>query len=421
MNKSKTIESKTMNNSSSKFDGFIKSQLFKQFEKLQHCYLEIKDTEGCYFFGEESSDLKATISVRNNEFYKAIAFHGSIGAAEQYIINNWNTSNLTNLVRVFVRNQDLLDDLEGGSAWLKNSLLKIAHFFNKNTQEGSRKNISTHYDLGNELFKVFLDEKMMYSSAIYKSAEDTLEQASELKLKTICEKLELKPEDNLIEIGTGWGGLAVYAAKNYGCHVTTTTISEEQYQHAKKLVEENSLNDKVTLLKQDYRDLEGTYNKLVSIEMIEAVGHHYLSTYLKKCNDLLTDDGLALIQAITIEDFRYQQALKSVDFIKKYIFPGSFIPSVSEILRVNTESTRMKLFNMEDFGISYAHTLRAWKKRFNQQIKTVEQLGYDQQFQRMWDFYLSYCEGGFIERSISVVHLLFTKPHSQRQQILTVA
>lgn len=421
MNKSKTIESKTMNNSSSKFDGFIKSQLFKQFEKLQNCYLEIKDTEGRYFFGEESSDLKATISVRNNEFYKAIAFHGSIGAAEQYIINNWNTSNLTNLVRVFVRNQDLLDDLEGGSAWLKNSLLKIAHFFNKNTQEGSRKNISTHYDLGNELFKVFLDEKMMYSSAIYKSAEDTLEQASELKLKTICEKLELKPEDNLIEIGTGWGGLAVYAAKNYGCHVTTTTISEEQYQHAKKLVEENSLNDKVTLLKQDYRDLEGTYNKLVSIEMIEAVGHHYLSTYLKKCNDLLTDDGLALIQAITIEDFRYQQALKSVDFIKKYIFPGSFIPSVSEILRVNTESTRMKLFNMEDFGISYAHTLRAWKKRFNQQIKTVEQLGYDQQFQRMWDFYLSYCEGGFIERSISVVHLLFTKPHSQRQQILTVA
>ena len=261
---------------------------------------------------------------------------------------------------------------------------------------------------------------MMYSSAIYKSADDSLEQASELKLKTICEKLDLKPEDNLIEIGTGWGGLAVYAAKNYGCHVTTTTISEEQYQYAKQLVADNNLNDKVTLLKQDYRNLSGTYNKLVSIEMIEAVGHHYLSTYLKKCNDLLSDDGLALIQAITIEDHRYQQALKSVDFIKKYIFPGSFIPSVSEILRVNTESTKMKLFNMEDFGISYAHTLHAWKKGFNKQINTVEELGYDQQFQRMWNFYLSYCEGGFIERSISVVHLLFTKPASQRQQILSV-
>ena len=420
MNKSKTLQANTVTNTNSRFDSFIKSQLFKQFNKLQNCHLEIKDDQGSYYFGQETSDLKATVSVNNDEFYKAIAFHGSIGAAEQYIINNWNTTNLTNLVRVFVRNQDLLDDLEGGSAWLKNSILKIAHYFNKNTQEGSKKNISTHYDLGNDLFKLFLDDKMMYSSAIYKTKHDTLEQASELKLKTICEKLELKPEDHLIEIGTGWGGLAIYAAKNYGCHVTTTTISEEQFQHAKTLVDENGLSHKVTLLKQDYRDLTGRFNKLVSIEMIEAVGHHFLPTYLKKCNDLLTDDGLALIQAITIEDHRYQQSLKSVDFIKKYIFPGSFIPCVSEILKVNTESTKMKLFNMEDFGMSYAYTLNEWKKRFNQKIKTVEKLGYDQQFQRMWDFYLSYCEGGFIERSISVVHLLFTKPQSQRQQILTV-
>ena len=421
MNKTKSIQSNTIIPSSSRFESFVKSQLFKQLRKLQNCYLEIKDSEGCYYFGEETSDLKATISVNNNEFYKSISFQGSIGAAEQYILNNWNTTNLTNLVRVFVRNQDLLDELEGGSAWLKNSLLKIAHYLNKNTKQGSKKNISTHYDLGNELFKLFLDDKMMYSSAIYKSPEDTLEQASELKLKTICEKLELKPEDKLIEIGTGWGGLAVYAAKNYNCHITTTTISEEQYQQAKQLVNENGLSNKVTVLKKDYRDLTGTYNKLVSIEMIEAVGHHYLSDYLKKCNDLLTDDGLALIQAITIEDYRYQQALKSVDFIKKYIFPGSFIPCVSEILKVNSESTKMKLFNLEDFGMSYAYTLKDWKERFNREIKTVEKLGYDQEFQRMWNFYLSYCEGGFIERSISVVHLLFTKPRSQRQQILTVA
>jgi cyclopropane-fatty-acyl-phospholipid synthase len=420
MNKSKAIESKTIKNTSSRFDGFIKSQFFNQLGKLQNCYLEIKDSEGSYYFGEETSDLKATITVRNNDFYKAIAFHGSIGAAEQYILNNWDTTNLTQLVRVFVRNQDLLDDLEGGSAWIKNSVLKIAHFFNKNTQRGSKKNIAMHYDLGNELFKLFLDEKMMYSSAIYTTAEDSLEQASELKLKTICEKLQLKAEDNLIEIGTGWGGLAVYAAKNYGCHVTTTTISDEQYQYAKQWVDKNNLNEKITLLKQDYRKLTGSYTKLVSVEMIEAVGHHYLPTYLKKCNDLLTDDGLALIQAITIEDYRYKQALKSVDFIKKYIFPGSFIPSVSEILRVNAESTKMKLFNMEDFGVSYAHTLNAWKKRFNQNIKSVAQLGYDQQFQRMWNFYFSYCEGGFIERSISVAHLLLTKPSTQRQQILTV-
>ena len=420
MNKSKSLQSNVINNSTSRFDGFVKSQLFKQLNKLQNCFLEIKDPNGSYYFGEETSDLKATITVRNHEFYKAIALQGSIGAAEQYILNNWDTTNLTNLVRVFVRNQNLLDDLEGGSAWIKNSLLKIAHYFNKNTQDGSKKNISTHYDLGNELFKLFLDEKMMYSSAIYKTEDDSLEEASNLKLKTICEKLDLKPDDKLIEIGTGWGGLAIFAAKNYGCHVTTTTISEEQYQHAKKLVADNNLTDKVTLLKEDYRNLTGTYNKLVSIEMIEAVGHHFLPTYLKKCNDLLTDDGLALIQAITIEDYRYEQSLKSVDFIKKYIFPGSFIPSVSEILRVNSESTTMKLFNMEDFGISYAYTLNAWKKRFNDQIETVEQLGYNKEFQRMWNFYFSYCEGGFIERSISVVHLLFTKPRSKRQQILTV-
>jgi len=202
--------------------------------------------------------------------------------------------------------------------------------------------------------------------------------------------------------------------------VTTTTISEEQYQYTKNLVKENNLTEKITLLKQDYRNLTGKYNKLVSIEMIEAVGHHFLPTYLQKCNDLLTDDGLALIQAITIEDYRYQQSLKSVDFIKKYIFPGSFIPCVSEILKVSAESTKMKLYNMEDFGLSYAHTLNAWKRRFNDQIDTVEQLGYDKEFQRMWNFYFSYCEGGFIEKSISVVHLLFTKPRSKRQQILTV-
>ncbi|MFK8012125.1 MAG: class I SAM-dependent methyltransferase [Marinicellaceae bacterium] len=420
MNKSKTIQSKGIKSSASRFDSFIKSQLLKQLKHLQNCCLIIQDSTNSYHFGDETSDLTATIHVNSHDFYNAIAFKGSIGAAEQYMLNNWDTDNLTNLVRVFVRNQDLLDELEGGSAWLKNAVLKIAHYFNKNTQQGSKKNISTHYDLGNELFKTFLDEKMMYSSAIYKTAEDSLEEASDLKLKTICEKLDLQPDDKLIEIGTGWGGLAIYAAKNYGCHVTTTTISEEQYQHAKNLVSKNNLTEKITLLKQDYRELTGTYNKLVSIEMIEAVGHHFLPTYLKKCNDLLTDDGLALIQAITIEDYRYEQALKSVDFIKKYIFPGSFIPSVSEILKVNSASTTMKLFNLEDFGMSYAYTLKAWKERFNNQISTVDNLGYDKQFQRMWNFYFSYCEGGFIERSISVVHLLFTKPRSNRQQILTV-
>ena len=421
MNKSKAINrSNELNTPVSRYDNFIKNQLFKRLEKIKDSYLQIQDSQGTYEFGDEKSELKATITVRNNDFYKAIAFQGSVGAAEQYMLNHWDSVHLTNLIRVFVRNQDILDGLEGGSAWIKNSLLKIAHYFNKNSQQGSKKNITEHYDLGNDLFKLFLDKHMMYSSAIYKTATDSLEIASENKLRTLCEKLDLKADDHVIEIGTGWGGLAIYAAKNYGCKVTTTTISDEQYSFAKSLVKKNKLEDKITLLKQDYRDLEGQFNKLVSIEMIEAVGHQYLPTYLKKCNDLLTNDGVALIQAITIEDHRYKQALKSVDFIKKYIFPGSFIPSIGEILRVNSESTQMKLFNLEDFGLSYAYTLNAWNKRFSENLDRASELGYKEQFQRMWEFYFCYCEGGFLERSISVVHMLLTKPRSQKGQMMTV-
>ena len=421
MNKSKAIsQSNETNTTSSRYDNFIKNQLFKRFEQIKDSYLQIQDSEGTYEFGDKKSELQAIITVTNNSFYKALAFQGSVGAAEQYMLNHWDSVNLTNLVRVFVRNQDILDGLEGGSAWIKNSLLKIAHYFNKNSEQGSKKNIAEHYDLGNDLFKLFLDKHMMYSSAVFKTPTDSLEMASENKLRTICEKLDLSSDDHVIEIGTGWGGLAIYAAKNYGCKVTTTTISEEQYSFAKSLVKKNKLEDKITLLKKDYRDLEGKFNKLVSIEMIEAVGHQYLPTYLKKCNDLLTNDGVALIQAITIEDHRYKQALKSVDFIKKYIFPGSFIPSIGEILKVNAESTQMKLFNLEDFGLSYAYTLNAWNRRFSEKLEEASELGYKEQFQRMWKFYFCYCEGGFLERSISVVHMLLTKPRSQKGQMTTI-
>jgi cyclopropane-fatty-acyl-phospholipid synthase len=421
MNKSKAIsQSNEINTTNTRYDNFIKNQLFKRFEQIKDSYLQIKDSEGTYEFGDKKSELQAIITVKNPGFYKALAFQGSVGAAEQYMLNHWDSVNLTNLVRVFVRNQDILDGLEGGSAWIKNSFLKIAHYFNKNSEQGSKKNIAEHYDLGNDLFKLFLDKHMMYSSAVYKTPTDNLETASENKLRTICEKLDLNANDHVIEIGTGWGGLAIYAAKNYGCKVTTTTISEEQYSFAKALVKKNKLEGKITLLKKDYRDLEGKFNKLVSIEMIEAVGHQYLPTYLKKCNDLLTNDGVALIQAITIEDHRYKQALKSVDFIKKYIFPGSFIPSIGEILKVNAESTQMKLFNLEDFGLSYAYTLNAWNRRFSEKLEEASELGYKEQFQRMWEFYFCYCEGGFLERSISVVHMLLTKPRSQKGQMTTI-
>ncbi len=417
MNRTQTIAAKPKANKSW-MRTFLKQQVLKQLQQIRHAELTIKLYNKTWVFGDQASDLKATLLLHNEQFFTEVAFQGSVGAAESYMVGDWDCDDLTRLIQIFVRNRDLLDQMEGGMAGFKNALLKIGHFFNKNTLRGSRKNIAGHYDLGNDLFEQFLDDRMMYSSAVYLSPDESLQTASERKLKIICEKLQLKPQDHVLEIGTGWGGFAIYAAQHYGCQITTTTISREQHDYAAKKIAELGLQDRITLLQQDYRLLEGQFDKLVSIEMIEAVGHHYLPTYLKKCNDLLTPDGLALIQAITIEDCRYQMALKSVDFIKKYIFPGSFIPSVGAVLSANAAVTEMKLVNLEDFGESYAYTLRDWQQRFNDNIETIEKLGYSEAFQRMWRFYLSYCEGGFLERTISDVHMLFAKPENKRAAIL---
>jgi cyclopropane-fatty-acyl-phospholipid synthase len=260
----------------------------------------------------------------------------------------------------------------------------------------------------------------MYSSATFYHPDFSLEDASTAKLERICQKLHLVPDDHILEIGTGWGGFATYAAKNYGCRITTTTISKEQYQAAQQRIADAGVADRVTILMQDYRDLQGSYDKLVSIEMIEAVGHHYLDTYLKKCAALLKPNGLALIQAITIEDSYYHQALKSVDFIKRYIFPGSFIPCVSAIVASASRSTDLRLINLEDQGESYALTLKHWRKRFLGALDQVRAQGYNDEFIRMWEFYLCYCEGGFKEKSISNVQLLLAKPFNRRQQWLPI-
>ena len=417
MSHSELISTKN-NQKKSLMNTFIKKQLLKHLTKLSDARLTIKTPDQTHVFGVDNSDLDVTIVLHNDNFFSDVAFQGSVGAAESYIAGDWDCDDLTQFVQIFVRNRILLDDMEGGSAWLKNAALKLGHFLNKNTLKGSRKNIAGHYDLGNDLFEQFLDSRMMYSSAIYQHESDDLEAASERKLRVICEKLQLTASDHVIEIGTGWGGFAVYAAQNYGCKVTTTTISTEQHNYAANKIQQLGLTDRITLLKQDYRLLTGQFDKLVSIEMIEAVGHHFLPTYLKKCDDLLKPEGLALIQAITIEDHRYELALKSVDFIKKYIFPGSFIPSVGAILSANAKSTEMKLVNLEDFGDSYAYTLRDWQQRFNDNIETIAKCGYGTDFQRMWRFYLSYCEGGFIERAISDVHLVFAKASNRRAAIL---
>lgn len=387
--------------------------------KLEQCTIRIIDPVDTTLIGESAEvELSAVITVLDLDFYTRVSLGGSIAAADTYIQGLWQVDDLTTLVRIFARNRDLLDQMESGLAAMANGILKIPHFFRRNSMRGSRKNIAAHYDLGNELFETFLDKHEMYSSATYLYPEMTLDQASTEKLDRICRKLELTAEDSLIEIGTGWGGFACYAAAKYGCRVTTTTISQEQYAAARSKVQKAGLQDRITVLLEDYRDLEGKFDKLVSIEMIEAVGHQYLDTYISKCSKLLEPEGMGLIQAITIEDHRYKKSLRSVDFIKQYIFPGSFIPSVGAIVHSASTKTDMRLINLEDQGESYALTIRAWRQGFESGLGKVRELGYDEEFIRMWRFYLAYCEGGFIEKTISNAQLLFAKPKNKSRQWL---
>ena len=408
-----------LSSSSGRINMLLRKAMLDKFACLENAVLTIKDPLGEFVLGAEGADgLSARIEVLDMSFYRQVALGGSIGAAESYMDQYWQANDLCRVIQIFVRNRDLLNSMESGLAILANQLLKVWHFSNRNSQQGSRKNIAAHYDLGNELFALFLDQHSMYSSATFYHPDLSLEDASTAKLERICQKLHLQPDDHILEIGTGWGGFAIYAAKNYGCHITTTTISKEQYQAAQQRVIDAGVADRVTILMEDYRDLQGRYDKLVSIEMIEAVGHHYLDTYLKQCAALLKPNGLALIQAITIEDSYYYQALKSVDFIKRYIFPGSFIPCVSAIVASAARSTDLRLINLEDQGESYALTLNHWRKRFLAALDQVRAQGYNEEFIRMWEFYLCYCEGGFKEKSISNVQLLLAKPGNRRPQWL---
>jgi cyclopropane-fatty-acyl-phospholipid synthase len=388
----------------------LKSQLLKKMDLLQHGTLTLHEKGEPRILGsDKTAQPFGNLHITNDSFYTKTALGGSVGAAESYMDGDWHSEQLVDVMRLLIRNRDLLDSMESGVASAANWLMKAAHQFRKNTKSGSRKNIAAHYDLGNALFELFLDSTLMYSSAVFEQPEWNLEQASERKLQLICEKLQLGPNDHLLEVGTGWGGMAIYAAKHYGCKVSTTTISKQQYDYAKARVEAEGLQDRVTLLFEDYRDLTGQFDKLVSIEMIEAIGHQFQDTYFKKCATLLKPGGMALIQAITIEDHRYQQALHSVDFIKRYIFPGSYIPCVSSMVSSAANAGHLRLINLQDIGDSYAKTIHHWRSRFNQQRSKIMALGYDVRFIRMWDYYFAYCEAGFIEQSISDVHLLFGK------------
>jgi cyclopropane-fatty-acyl-phospholipid synthase len=390
-------------------DALVRKQVLAKLGKLRHGHLQLREAGECRAYGDPAMPGFGTLTIMDGRFFGKLAFGGSVGAAESYMDGDWQSDDLVGLMRLLIRNRNLLDAMEGGGARFAGWMMQAAHALRRNTRSGSRKNIAAHYDLGNALFELFLDPSLMYSSAVFDREGMTLEQASQRKLQLICEKLELGADDHLIEIGTGWGGMAIYAAKHTGCRVTTTTISQEQFDLAKARIEAEGLQDRITLLFKDYRDLEGHYDKLVSIEMIEAIGHQFQDTYFAKCASLLKPGGKALIQAITIEDHRYQQALDSVDFIKRYIFPGSYIPCVSAMVASAAQAGQLRLLDLQDIGDSYAKTIHAWRERFLARETDVLALGYDRRFLRMWDFYLAYCEAGFLEQSISDVHLLFCK------------
>ncbi len=403
-------------------DRLCRSAILEKLSKIKTGVIEIRESLDAKprIFGnpDAASELRARLIVHRARTWSRTLLGGSIGSAESYVEGDWDCENLTALCRIFVANREVLNTIDGGFGAIFSPLHKLLHRFRQNSIDGSKSNIQAHYDLGNDFFELFLDSTWMYSCGIFEGAASSLEDASRLKNDRICRKLDLKPHDRLVEIGTGWGGFAIHAAKYYGCDVTTTTISDRQYELARARIEEEGLLDKIHLLKKDYRELQGRFDKLVSIEMVEAVGLDYLPTYFNQCGELLKPDGQMLIQAIVIQDQYYDQARRSVDFIQKYIFPGSGIPSVSSLIQAAAKKTDMRLFHQEDIGAHYARTLHLWAERLSSQEAEAVKRGYPESLLRLWRFYLAYCEGGFLERSISCAQMLWTKPLSKKAPIL---
>ena len=402
--------------------GFWRNQLLKRFRQLQDANVQLVELlenqiSISQVGADEQSNLKATVVVKDQDFFKRILLGGTIGSAESYIDGQWASDDLTTLIRIMIRNLDRFKKLEKGWAWLKNVRYLFHHRWRRNSIHGSRKNIRDHYDLGNDFYELFLDPTLNYSSGIFEPGRlaagvperQEMEAASIRKMDLVCRKLQLGPKDHVLEIGTGWGGLAIYMAQHYGCRVTTTTISKQQHAKALERVAAAGLSDQVSILLKDYRELSGKFNKIVSIEMIEAVGHQYYDEFFSCCTKLLTDDGAMLLQAITMGEQNFEYHKKHVDFIRKYVFPGGCLPSVTALASSVARVTEMRMLHQADISPHYVKTLQHWRLQFMSNLENVRELGYEDSFVRLWHFYLCYCEAAFAERRVHNVHLLFAK------------
>jgi len=403
------------NNAATHFgSALFKMSVFNLLKRISDGQLLIVDGSDERKFG--SKGMKVSLIIHDKRAYSKLLLGGPIGAAEAYMLGYWSTDNLTGLIRIFLRNRKELEDFNTKASMIKRPLHSFFHRMHRDTLSQSKENISAHYDLGNDFFQLFLDPSLTYSSGYFCDFRDTMEEASLQKVDRICRKLELKPEDEVLEIGTGWGSFALHAATHYGCNITTTTISDEQYEHVLKAVRDRSLEQQVTVLKKDYRSIKGQYGKIVSIEMIEAVGLEYMPTFFRACSQLLKPGGSMLIQAITISEDRFESAKNSVDFIQRYIFPGGALPSV-ELLMGESQQANLRPFGVEDMTEHYAETMLRWRMKFEENFNEIKDLGCGDTFLRMWDYYLCYCEGGFLERAIGCVHMQFQKTESGRELV----
>lgn len=378
---------------------------------IEEGYITVNDQIGVTTLGNRESKLHATIYVNSFDFYIATFNQGSIGFGNSFTYGHWYTDNLTNLLSIFAKNLKVIKRAEGHAVSLMFMLYQtMLYIIQPNTQKHAKKNILSHYDLSNDFFKIFLDENMSYSGLVFNSEADTLEQAARNKNLSVLQTLELTAQDHLLEIGTGWGSLAIMAASEFGCKVSTTTISNQQFDYVKDEVCRLKLEQKVNLLNLDYRNISGKFNKIVSVEMIEAVGYQYYNEYFKICSDLLEEDGLLFLQAIVIRDQEYERAKKEVDFIKKYIFPGGCLPSLSCILKATTENTDLSLLSVKDITYDYAVTLSAWRRKMMANKQQICNFGFDEKFLKTWEYYFSYCEAGFLQRNIMTLQIVFSKP-----------